>query len=161
MKKVLLALLVAILTGSCAAQAAKPLSPIQVNISPAQAGISPENIKPGDVVELRIAGKSFVDSGELGIKIELIGGAELVSGETAWTGTVEKGGEKAILITVRSPKHGGGGVRARAWMSPSSGATFAAEAKYLIGPDALKKPELPPGIKKDHKGREIREYRVN
>lgn len=161
MKKLWLALLLPMLTGACAAHAAKPLSPVQVSISPAQTWIASEKIKPGDVVELRIIAKSMVDANELGIKIELSGGVELVSGETAWTGAVKQGGEKMLSIFVRSPKHGSGLVRAKTWISPTSGAMFVAEGEYSIGPESQKKPALRPEIKTDHKGREIREYRAN
>lgn len=160
MKKVLMVLLMAILAGSFPAQAAKPLSPLQVNISPAQAGISPAKIKPGEIVELRVIARAFVDASGLGIKVELMDGVELVSGETAWNGSLKNGGEKVLLITVRSPKHGGGGVRALTWMSPSIGAKFFAEAEFRLGKNAVNKPAPAPEIKKDHKGREIREYRI-
>lgn len=161
MKKVLLALVIAILTGSSyLAYAAKPLSPIQVNIEPVQAGIASANIRPGDIVELRIVSKSFVDAGELAIRCYLHGGAVLLAGETTWIGPVKKGDVKTLLITVRAPRHGIGVVRARAAMSPSIGASFAAEAEFRLGPDVANKPAPMPEIKRDHKGREIKEYRI-
>ena len=161
MKQVLLSLLVVVLVGPALLHAAKPRSPLQASISPVQSGLVATAIKPGDVVEFKIVGKAFTDTGELNIKVELHGGVELLSGETSWTGPAKKGEDKTLLITVRAPKHGNGRIRARVSMSPSSGASFAAEAEYLLGMSAQKKPAPLPAIKKDHKGREIREYRVN
>lgn len=161
MKKVLLALLMAVLLEPALLHAAKPRSPLQVAISPVQSGLVAADIKPGDVVEFKIIGKTFADADELNIKVELHGGVALLSGETSWTGPANKGEDNTLLITVRAPKHGNGWIKARIAMPPTSGASFAAEAEYLLGMSAQKKPIPVPEIKKDHKGREIREYRVN
>lgn len=139
----------------------KPRSPLQVSISPVKSGISPTDIKPGDVVEFKIIGKTHADAGELKIKVELHGGVELLSGNTTWAGPVLMGEDKPLLITVSVPRHGNGMIRARISMSPSSGSSFAAEAEYRFGKYAEKKPALLPEIKKDSKGRAIREHRVN
>lgn len=147
--------------GEMRAHHGKPRSPLQVNISAVQSGLAPADIKPGDTVDFRIIGKSFTDAAALNIKVELHGGAELVSGETTWTGPAKKGEDKTLLISVRAPRHGNGMIRARIAMSPSSGASFAAEAEYLLGKNAQKKPALLPEKKKDSKGREIREFRDN
>lgn len=145
----------------------KPRSPLQVSITPIQTSLSASDnktgtaIKPGDVIKLKITGKSFADVEELKIQVELYGGVELVSGETSWSGPARKGNDKTLLITVRATVLGDGGVRAQILTPPSSGAAFTAEAEYRLGQNALKKPALLPKIQKDHKGREIREYRVN
>lgn len=140
--------------------AGKPRSPLQVSVSPVQSGLTPADIKPGDIVELKIVGKSFADADQLAIKVAFFGGAELVSGDTSWSGAVKKGEEKTLLISVRASRQGGGGLRARISMSPSGGASFVAGAEYSFGQNAKKKPNPVPAIKKDSKGREIREYRV-
>lgn len=139
----------------------KPRSPLQISIAPVQSGLSPTDIKPGDVVEFRITGRTLAADGELKIKAELAGGVELLSGDTSWVGPAKKGEDKTLLITVRIPKHGNGMIRAQLSMSPSSGASFAAGAEYHFGRDAERKPALFPEIKKDNKGRAIREHRVN
>ena len=139
----------------------KPRSPLQVSISPVQSGLAPADIKPGDAVELKIAATSFVDADELNINIELQGGVELLSGAASWKGPAIKGEAKSLLITVRAPKHGKGIIRARISMSPSAGASFAAEAEYHLGQKAEKPPVAPPVKKKDSKGREIMEHRVD
>lgn len=161
MNRIWLALLMAVLLDPLVVHAAKPRVPLQVNISPVQSSLVPADIRPGDTVEFKIAGKAFTDAAELNINVELHGGAKLVSGETSWSGPAKKGEDKALLITVRAPMHGNGMIRARISMSPSSGASFAAETEYLLGKSAQKKPAHLPEKKKDHKGREIREYRVN
>ena len=161
MKRVALALLMSLLLTPLVLHAAKPRSPLQLNISPAQVGLAPADIKPGDAVEFKISAQTFADSGELTINVELHGGAELLSGVTSWTGAATKGEAKSLLITVRAPKHGNGWIKVRMSMSPSAGASFAAEAEYHFGQNALKKPVPLTVKKKDSKGREIMEHRVD
>lgn len=161
MNRIWLALLMAVLFDPLVAQAAKPRAPLQVTITPVQLNLAAADIKPGEAVEFKIIGKTFADAGELNINVELHGGVQLLSGAMSWTGQAKKGEEKILPITVRAPKNGNGRIRARISASPSSGATFAAEAEYRIGQQAQKKPAALPEKKKDHKGREIREYRVN
>lgn len=161
MKRFILALLLAVLLDPLLVQAAKPRSPLQVTISAVQSGLTAADIKPGDAVDFKIVGRTFFDAEKLDINVELHGGVELMSGETSWTGPANKGEDKALRITVRAPMHGNGMIRARILMSPSSGAKFAAEAEYRLGRNTEKKPDRLPEIKKDNKGRTIREYRVN
>lgn len=167
MKKVLLALLMAVLLDPLLVHAAKPRAPLLVSISAVQSGLASANIKsgadikPGEVVELEITGRTLADTDELNINVELHGRVTLLSGETSWTGPARKGENKTLLITVRAPMHGNGKVSARISMSPSSSASFAAETEYIMGRSAQKKPAALPEKKKDGKGREIREYRVN
>jgi len=160
MKRIALALLTACLLFPLLAQAEKPQSPLQVNISPAQTGLASVDINPGDVVELNITGKTFVEAGELVINVELHNGVELISGATSWAGSVNKGEEKTLVIKVLVPKQDNGSVTARITMSPSSNASFAAEAEYRFGQKGVKKPDQMPKIKNDSKGRAIREYRT-
>ena len=165
MKKVLLALLMAVLLGSAQIHAAKPQSPLQVTIVPVQFDQLAEAIKPGEVVELKIIGKTFVDADELSIKVKLHGGMELISGETTWVGSLKKGQDKVLLLAVRVTKQvsgqGYGRIMARIAMPPTAGASFVAEAEYEFGSSTIRKPAELPAIKKDGKGREVREYRVN
>ena len=161
MKKVLLALLMAVLLDPLLVHAAKPRAPLQVSIAPVQSSLSPADIKPGDVVEFKIIGKSFTDADELSINVGLHGGVALLSGETSWTGAAKKGEDKVLLITVRAPRQGNGWIKARISLPPTTEASFAAETEYRFGQSAQKKPAPLPAIKKDNKGREIREYRVN
>lgn len=139
----------------------KPRSPLQVTIVPAQSDVVPAGIKPGDVVEFKVTGKSPGAEGDMKIKVELVGGVELLSGDIAWSGFTQKGEEKSFLIAVKVPRHGNGIIRARVSMSPSSAASFTAVAEYCFGKYAEKKPSHLPEIKKDNRGRSIREHRTN
>lgn len=161
MKRVASALLMSLLLTPLMLHAAKPQSPLQLNISPARVGLIPADIKPGDAVELMISAQTFADTSKLKINVELHGGAELLSGVTSWTGAANKGDGKVMLITVRAPRHGNGWVKALMSMSPSAGASFATEAEYHFGQHALKKPVPLAVKKKDSKGREIMEHRVD
>jgi len=161
MKRFLLALSIAMLFDPLLAHAAKPRAPLQVSIAAVQSGISAADIKPGEVVELEITGRTLAGADELNINVELHGRVTLLSGETSWTGPAGKGEDKTLRITVRAPMHGNGKVSARISMSPSSGASFAAETEYIMGRNAQQKPAALPEKKKDNRGREIREYRVN
>ena len=152
------ALLAAALAVPLAVHAAKPRPPLQITIVPAQLGQLAEAIKPGEVVDLKIIGKTFVDADELSIKVKLHGGMELISGETTWVGPLKKGQEKVLVLTVRVPKQGYGRIMARIATPPTAGASFVAETEYQFGSSAAKKPAELPAIKKDSKGREIREY---
>lgn len=101
-----------------------------------------------------------METEKLDIRVELLGGVELVSGETSWAGPAKKGEDKALPVTVRAPKHGNGSIRARVSVPQTGGAGFAAEAEYRLGADKEMKPAKLPEIKRDNKGREIREYRI-
>ena len=158
MKKVLLALLMVGLLQPHLLLAAKPRPPLQVSIVPAQADQHTGVIKPGDVVELKIIGRTFVDVSELTIKVKLHGKMEWVSGAMTWSGSLKKGEEKLLLLAVRMPKQGHGRIAAHIATPPTPGASFAAEADYEFGSSAMKKPAELPAIKKDSKGRELREY---
>ena len=160
MKTILPFILMTLLLYAPLLHAAKPRSPVQVTIATVQPGLAPADIKPGDAVEFRITGMTVADAGELNLNVELQGGVSLLSGQTSWSGPVKKGEARTLLITVRAPKHGNGRILARISTPPTGGASFAAEAEYLIGQGALKKPAPQPEIKKDNKGRSIREHRI-
>ena len=157
----LAAALAALLAMPLAVHAAKPRPPLQVSIAPMQSDLLAAAVKPGDVVELKIIGKTFVDASELSIKVRLYGKMEWVSGETTWSGPLKKGEEKLLLLTVRMPKQGHGRIMARMATPPTPSASFAAEAEYEFGSSTMRKPAELPAIKKDGKGREIREYPIN
>lgn len=140
----------------------KPVAPLKISIAPASPTLAPADIRPGDAVELKIVGRSFVDAAEMTINVQLRGGVTLVSGDTKWVGPAVNGEEQPVLITVRVPDHGNGSVMAGISLSPSPGSSFAAQAEYRFGKHSEKNSlRLPPEIKKDNKGRAIREYRTN
>lgn len=159
--KLLAALLAATLATPFSAFAAKPLPPLQVSIAPVQSDLPAAAVKPGDVIELKIVGRTFVDASELTMKVKLHGKMEWVSGTTTWSGPLKKGEEKVLMLTVRMPKKGHGRITARMAIPPTPGASFSAEAEYEFGSSTTSKPAKLPEIKKDGKGREIREYPIN
>ncbi len=140
--------------------AAKPSAPLKISISPAQAGLLPADIRPGDVVEFRISATSHLDVPEMRIKIELTGGLELVSGETDWQGPIAQTGEKALTVTVRMPLKGSGEIKARALIHSTGGPSFSAGASYRPGGATGNKATPMPPLKKDGAGRDIIEYRL-
>lgn len=136
----------------------KPRLPIEVNIAPSQAGTIRQSIKPGDVIDLKISGKSPVHSGEMTIEAELMDGAELVSGDLLWTGPVGRGEEKNLIISVRAPQAGVGMVKARVTISKNGKTILKREFRYALGPDLDQKTAPSYKLKKDSKGRSIVEY---
>ncbi len=141
------------------APARKPLPPLQISIAPTQPGVTSALIKPGDVVEFKVTAVSFVDVQEMRIDVELMDGAKFVSGDTSWSGPAAKNEEKSFTLTIQTPETGKGRIKARVSLPPSDGTRFAAEAQYMLGPEAKTKPEHEHPVKKDSKGRNIIEYR--
>jgi len=137
----------------------KPLPPLQISITPSQTGITTFDIHPGDTVEFKIAATSSITVSKMHIEVELTNGAELVSGDTSWTGPAMGGEEKSISLTVRAPVKGRGKVSARALISGNSMQSFSAEARYQLGGEDARKTEPQPLVKKDGKGRNVIEYR--
>ena len=144
---------------SIAGQARKPLPPLRISIAPVQAGITPDQIKPGDNVEFRITAVSAIEVREMRVDVELTGGAKLVSGDTSWRGAATKNEGKSIILTVQAPENGQGGIRARVNLPPSGNARFSAQAQYVLGHEIKSKPEEEHPVKKDSKGRNVIEYR--
>lgn len=144
----------------CAAEPfRKPLPPLKISIAPV-AGTTSAEIKPGDVVELKVTATSVMEVPEMRIDVRLTGGAKLVSGETSWTGPAAKNEEKSLLLTVQAPEKGKGRVTARVSTPPSKSARFFAQARFELGPeDKIKNKKHEPVIKKDSRGRDIIEYR--
>ena len=137
----------------------KPKPPVQIAIYPINASIVPTYIRPGDTVEFKIKASSRIEAQKMEIKVDLAGGAELVSGETEWSGPIAKNGEKSLVITVRAPLKGHGQIKAKAVTPGSGGTSFAATASYSLGEEKKESKPKPPA-KKDSKGRDIREYKV-
>jgi hypothetical protein len=137
----------------------KPLPPLQVRIAPVQPGVTSDQLKPGDTVEFRVTAVSFIDVREMRIEVELLDGAELISGDTLWRGPASKNEEKTIVLTVRVPAKGKGRITARVMIPPTDSTRFSSETQYVLGPEIKSKPEHERPVKKDSKGRDIIEYR--
>ncbi len=142
-----------------AKQARKPLPPLKISIVPDQAGLSSAEIKPGDIITLKVTAVAFLDVEEMRIEVQLSGGAKLVSGETSWKGPSAKNEKKTILLSVQAPEKGKGSIKARAVIPASNGTRFSSEARFSLGPEVQANSEHKPVIKKDSKGRIIMEYR--
>ena len=155
----LLSVLLSCPTSGAAAPARKPLPPLRISITPVQSGITPDQIKPGDIVEFKVTASSSIDVPEMRIKVELVGGAGLVSGDRSWSGPAAKNEEKSITLTVRAPETGKGRIKAKVSIPPSGGTRFSAGAEYVLGPVSKYKPEQEHPVKKDSKGRNVIEYR--
>ena len=142
-----------------AGQARKPLSPLRINIVPVQSGVTADLIKPGDAVAFKVTASSSIDVPEMRIEVRLEGGAQLVSGNTTWSGAASKNEEKSIILTVKAPEKGKGSIETSVSTALSDGARFSAGARYVLGSTTASKPEQEHPVKKDSKGRNVIEYR--
>jgi hypothetical protein len=114
---------------------------------------------PGDVAEFLVTVRSSIASDDLGVKLILSGGAELLGVLPVWGSSIEKGVAVSRLITVRFPGRPGGRVRARATLSDGSGGRYSAHDSLGTEPPAKK--TAPKGKRSvDSKGRPIIEYRA-
>ena len=155
----LLCVLFSCALSGAAAPSRKPLPPLRISISPVQPGIISDYIKPGDVIEFKVTALSSIDVPEMSIKVELVDGAKLVSGDTSWSGPAAKNEKKSVILTVQAPEKGKGALRARVSLPQSGNTRFSNQALYELGPEVKFKPEQEHPVKKDHKGRDVIEYR--
>ena len=137
----------------------KPLPPLAITINPAQTGLNPADIKPGDTVIITIIARAMTALPEATIKITLSNGMELVSGEKYWSGALSNEEVKELKITVRAPLKGSGMIKARIMSTGAQGPAFSAESQYTIGEEYKAENAPKTQIKKDKKGRGIVEYR--
>jgi len=138
---------------------AKPQLPVQITIVAAQPGVTPENIKPGDVVDLVVSAVSFVDTEAMTLTVAIPDSAVLLSGDLSWTGPAKKGEKKTIPITVRVPQKGIGEIKAQMSISMDGSKTFTTSSQYSLGGSKKTKPEKKGPVKKDSKGEDVIEYR--
>ncbi len=137
----------------------KPLPPVRIAITPVEAGITSDQIKPGDVIEFSVTAVSSIDAPKIEINVEFTGGAKLVSGESSWSGPAVKNEEKKLVFTVHAPEQGQGTIKARISIPPSDGTRFSAETEFVLGAKTKAKTDKEGTVKKDRKGRRITEYR--
>lgn len=161
MKKTWLLLLMLALSVPLVAQAAKPMSPLQVSINADQSGLIVAAIKPGDVVNLRVTAKTYIDTEDLLLRVELHGGAQLISGDLSWLGSANKGEERVLHFSVRVPKQGQGRIKVKSSISQLTAAPITAESEYILGNLPQKKSGAALPTKKNSNGRMIREYPLN
>jgi hypothetical protein len=135
----------------------KPQLPIQVSVQPAKDSVSPETIKPGDIVDLVITAVAFDDVTNMSLVVKLQG-AELVSGELRWSGPAEKGQKKTFNLSVRAPGKGVGKVIAAVSFEQEGQGAMKSSAQYIFR-DREESINKKSGIrKKDSRGRDIIEY---
>lgn len=141
-----------------AEQSSKPLPPVRVSVSAVPSTLSPELISPGDIVTVTITAVSMIETPELIVQVDLLGGTRLISGETSWRGPAAKGEEKNLTLNVQAPLKGKGRVRAVVSLPPSNATRFSADAVFILGSDTGHNDERNGVVKKDKKGRSIIEY---
>ena len=144
---------------SVAGPSLKPHAPLSISIALVQAGVASADIKRGETLEFAITAVSFMDAQDAKIQVDLADGAELISGETTWSGSLKKNEKRTITITVRSPVQGNGRIKARILVSEPQRASFSAEAVYVLDTQPKAKPQHEHRIIKDSKGRDVIEYR--
>ena len=148
-------------TGEATPKKGKPQSPLQISIAPIDPSITPERIKPADMVEFVVTVVSLSDAEEIRILVELPKGSELVSGELSWSGSVSRNEKQTLKYTVKVPVKQSGPIKARVVMPSSEGHSFSASAYYALGAQAQPKDKsgtVRP-LKKDSKGSDVIEYR--
>jgi len=137
----------------------KPMIPVQVSIEPTAANLKAQNIKPGDVVELRIAARAVRGPEDMAVEITLLDGAELVSGDLGWSGRLSRNDVKQLVVSVRAPAKGTGRVMANVTVLRDGQGVMAKQAVYTLGAEDLSGKGMPArGTRKDSKGRSVVEY---
>jgi hypothetical protein len=137
----------------------KPQLPVQIKIEAAQPGVTPDSIKPGEVVDLIVSAISFADTDAMTITVILPEGAVLISGDLSWTGPARKGEKKTMPITVRVPQKGTGEIKADMSIRIEGRQAFSASSRFAPGEAKKRKPEQKRPVKKDSKGEDVIEYR--
>lgn len=135
----------------------KPQTPINVAIIPSESALQH---KDEHVIELTVTVTTAIDQQGMDITIKASKGAEIVSGEVNWAGSLRKGEEKVLVITARASKAGRGKITAMAEASAGRGALFRAEAHYEFGNNTANKQKPASRATKDSKGRGLIEYEV-
>ena len=145
---------------AAAADAGKPQVPFQVMIAPVSKTVNQKSIKPGDTIELKVIVEAPSSDAEMHVQIELLGGAELVSGDLSWRGILAKREKKQLVLSVRAPRSGIGTVSVKVRVDRDGRTLSAREAVYLLGsgPAAAENSVMKPAGK-DSRGRPVKEYR--
>jgi hypothetical protein len=138
-----------------AAVSEKPASAVDVSISTEEGASS----LPGGAVALRVTVRSSVASERLRVTIRARGGAEVLEGETSWTGPIQRGGERAFVVLVRPSEKGKGAIVARASIKGGKGRpSYSGSAIHRFGPEEDEPVEEGRTLR-DSRGRDIIEYR--
>lgn len=138
----------------------KPRPSVHISITGVNSSQSSNNVQTGEIQALTITIKAFADHPTATMHIILSEGAELVSGESAWTGPLAKDEIKLFIISVRASKAGKGKITARIAAGDGKGTGMRSEAEYLLGGSAKKKDRSAEPKSVLDKGREVIEYEV-
>jgi hypothetical protein len=142
-----------------AAMKGKPMIPVQIAIEATAPHMKPQDIKPGDVVELMVTAPGVRGADETAIEITLQDGAELVSGDLKWSGRLSTKETKRLFISVSAPATGVGKVVARVSALRNGKVVMSKQTVYALGADGISVQGKPAhGMRKDSKGRAVVEY---
>lgn len=142
--------LLLLLLSVATAQAAKPDSPLSVEIIPAG------SVKAGKEAAFKVTVISQVPAEELVIHIHPIGDVKWSKGEKRWSGAVHRGTPSILEFSVVVPKQGDFELHAVVSVQGKAGGGFGARAVYCYEDPAVKKPE-PKERKTLRNGQEITE----
>lgn len=115
--------------------AAKPGSPITVEIVPESA------IKSGHEARFKVTAVSQVPAEELQIHIHPVGGVKWSKGDKHWKGPAQQGIPVIMEFSVIAPQQGDFELHAVASVQGKRGGGFGARAVYCYEDPAVKKPE--------------------
>ena len=139
---------------------AKPFGSAYIIIAPVEPGLRTEEITKGDVVELQITARSFIEADVMEITTQLAPGLELIEGQKDWVGTVKKSKTVTLRIKVRVIGQGGGKITSRLELLLGGNTLFSDHSTYTLGKHKRKKGEAEPRLRKDRKGRNIIEHQL-
>ena len=137
----------------------KPQTPVHIAIEAARPGVTPDSIKPGEVVDLIVSAVSFVDTDTMTITVAIPTGAVLITGDLFWKGPAKKGEKKIIPIRVRVPQKETGEIKAEMSIMTDGRTAFSASSRYTPGEVKKSKREQRQPVKKDSRGQGVVEYR--
>jgi hypothetical protein len=137
----------------------KPKPPLSVSIEPVQESEIAATAPSGQAVELRIVVHSLIDQPVINISVSTSGGAEIIAGETSWSGPLSLNAKRAWNISVRASPKGAGKITVRAEEGVGGKGSFRSEVVYELGKSPGKKPEAGSRVK-DRQGRDVIEYEV-
>jgi hypothetical protein len=150
--------LAAVTSSGASMKNAKPRQPVQITIEAVQPGVTPDNIKPGDVVDLVVSAVSHVDTDAMTLTVAIPKGAVLISGDLSWTGPARKGEKRTMPITIRVPQKGVGEITAEMSIMIEGKKAFSASSRFMPGGAKKVKPEQRRPVKKDSRGQGVIEY---
>ena len=112
----------------------------------------------GGELVITVTTRPLLPAPKIKISINLPEGLELKAGEISWEGSMSKGEERDIEVSVKILKEGLFDVIGVASIEYPDGSRLVKSTSGTIEVGQYKKPEQPGIVKKDRKGREIIEF---